>query len=79
MAYFEIAQKGGYANATMDGKRLICITKAEIVVSATELTQVTLSILPLDGSSYKGEADVRISPDQAEELIRLGWTPPTTN
>jgi hypothetical protein len=79
MAYFEITQMGAHAHVTMDGKRLNCITKAEIVVSATDLTQVTLSVLPLDGLSYKGEADVSVSPEQAQELVRLGWTPPTTS
>jgi hypothetical protein len=79
MAYFEITQMGAHAHVTMDGKRLNCITKAEIVVSATELTRVTLSVLPLDGLAYEGEAVVGINPDQAQELIRLGWTPPPPN
>lgn len=76
MAYFEITQKGGHASVVMDGRKLHCVTKAEIVVSAEELTAITLSVIPFDGSYYEGEANVKLKQEHAEDLIRLGWTPP---
>lgn len=76
MAYFEITQKGAYASLVMDGKPLHCVTKAEMVVSANELTEITLHVIPFDGSYYEGEAKAKLKQEHADDLIRLGWTPP---